>query len=793
MADSFGDLLRRFRVAASLTQEALAERCRISPATVAALEQGRRTAPRLSTVRLIATALDLSAADVERLARAASDGSAAAVAPGHSAAAAPGDGATAVSQAGRRAARPQGQALPVPITPLFGRHAEASAVTQVLCSERLVTLVGPGGVGKTRLALAVASGTLDKFAGGTWWIELGPVRDPDSVPDAVLRSLGATEQPAVPISEQLLAAMPGDRVLLVIDNCEHVLDAAAALVGQLLAHPSVTVLATSREPLAVPGETRWPVLALAVPAQNAQVSAAALIDVDSVALFAERAARASPQFVLSDADCGAIARICRRLDGLPLALELAAARIGGLSPQELATELDERIPLAAGAARGVPGRHSTLWSSIDWSYRLLSAAEQAAFRCLACFDGSFGSKAFGAVTGHDTGAGSRAGTGILPRLIEKSLVLADAQPGRYRVLETIRAFAAQQAAEAGELTAIHGAHADYYASWLASLHATDPTDDVLDLIDAEYPNLRAAIVWSIETRSPRAAAIVADMGVAWHQRGRFHDAWVLGDGALDVVASSDRVRWAKAAGAIALSRLLGGDTAFSAVLPQAAAVARSAGDGLTEGWCHFVQGMRPSFDSTHLAAAYELAAAVPAPILASLAALNLANAGTDAFKQEWLRRAAVFATAPDNAAHRAFWQLATAESLVEQGRISDAVDAAVPAAFSERVSPTTRLLGISRTLQLALYRRDVELARLASDMSGELARVWPLGGSWQTSTWTSMGALLRLWLALLRDEQQPVLTPGDLARAIQSALTPSVVRTVCRAAVDRGAASTPPR
>ena len=579
LADGFDDLLRRFRIKASLTQEALAERCRISPATIAALEQARRTAPRLSTVRLIAGALELPPADVALLARAASGHGGAAGRPPDAVArgAAAHRGADGNRDAdgnrgavAREASRPR---LPVPLTPLFGRHAETGAVTQVLATERLVTLVGPGGVGKTRLALKVASQVQDKFAGGTWWIELGPVRDPDDVPGAALRALGASEQPAVPIREQIQAAVPSDRMLLVIDNCEHVLDAVAALIAELLIQPSVTVLATSREPLAIPGEIRWPVPALDIPARDAPVTAGSLLGIDSVALFVERATRARRHFEPGDDDYAAIVRICRRLDGLPLALELAAAQIGNRSARQLADELDARIPLAAIAARGVPGRHSTLQASIDWSYQLLSPVEQAGFRCLACFDGSFGSEAFLAVTARAAGTGRRTGTGVLPGLIEKSLVVADTRAGRYRVLETIRAFAAARAAEAGELDAIRDAHAEHYASWLSGLHTADPSDETLDRIDAEYPNLRAALVWSIESRSLRAGTIIVAMSVVWHQRGRFHDVWTLGDGALGVVSHSDRVLCAQAAGAIPMRAPARLRTAGHAATPGSAAQA----------------------------------------------------------------------------------------------------------------------------------------------------------------------------------------------------------------------------
>jgi predicted ATPase/DNA-binding XRE family transcriptional regulator len=479
MGDCFGDLLRGFRVAASLTQEVLAERCGISPATVAALEQGRRRAPRLSTVRLIASALEVTAAELGALAEAASRGAVTGAPPGG----VPADqGGTPGRGAGGRWTREPG-ALPVPITPLFGRDADAAAVGRVLSAQRLVTLTGPGGVGKTRLAVQVAGTMLADFPGGTYWVDLSLVSAHAGVADAALRSLGAGNRPAAPVSD-LLSALPGDPALLVIDNCEHLLDAAAELIAGLLAHRSVTVLATSREPLALPGEIRWRVPALAVPARGAAPTVADLIGVDSVALFVERASRACPHYSFSGADAGAVARICRRLDGLPLALELAAASIGSVTPGQLAGELDGRIPLAAISARGVPDRHCTLRASIDWSYRLLSPAEQAAFRCLAHFDSSFDAAAFAGVTARACGIDPGAAPGILCGLADKSLVLVDAQRGQYRVLETIRAFATEQATLAGELTEIHDAHADYYTRWLSGLHASTADGELPDLVGA---------------------------------------------------------------------------------------------------------------------------------------------------------------------------------------------------------------------------------------------------------------------------------------------------------------------
>jgi predicted ATPase/transcriptional regulator with XRE-family HTH domain len=437
MEESFGRLLRSYRVRLSLTQEVLASRCKVSPATIAALEQGRRTAPRLSTVALIAAALELSPGEVGTLARAASRARDNDHSPAPALAPVPVPVPVPASPAGR---------LPAPITSLIGRQAEVAAVAQLVLTERLVTLTGLGGVGKTRLAIAVATSMLEKFSGGACWVELGSVQDPAGVRAAVLRALRPGGQACGAAGGQPLPALPEDPVLVVIDSCEHVLDAAAAVIGELLSQPSVTVLTTSREPLAIPGEIRWPVPALTVPPRDGAVSVAELMEVASVALFVERARRASRGFALTGDNAAAVARICRRLDGLPLALELAAAQAGWLSPQRLAAELEQRSLPAAVAARGVAGRHRTLRACIEWSYRLLNAEEQAAFGCLAAFAGSFTPAAFAAAT--DPAADPRRGSRILASLIEKSLVLTGSLPGQYQVPETIRAFAAERPAAA---------------------------------------------------------------------------------------------------------------------------------------------------------------------------------------------------------------------------------------------------------------------------------------------------------------------------------------------------------
>ena len=437
---------------------------------------------------------------------------------------------------------------------------------------------------------------------------------------------------------------------------------------------------------------------------------------------------------------------------------------------------------AHAPARGVPARHTTLQACIDWSYQLLTSQDQAAFRCLAGFTGPFTTQAFAAVTR----AGQVRSAECLYRLVDKSLVSVEAHPDRYRVLDTLRAFAMQQAGEAGELAAIYDAHADYYAAWLVGLDAAEADDAVLDLIDADYANVRAALTWSTGTDSARAAAIVAAMGNAWQERAHFHDALVLGDAALQTAAGSDPGLWAKAVAALANARLLGGDMDFLGPVARAHVIARDLGDHRTQGWCELVLGTRPPFDPALLASAHQLGADGSSPTLATLAAIFLAYGGTEEHREALLRRASEMGEGLGNTTLTAACRVAWADSLVERGRLTEALDLAVPAALDPKVMPTLRLLSIGRTLQVAFYRGDLSLGDLAATMSQELTKIWPAGGPWLTSSWTVFGNLLQMWSGLLRGEYPPAPDLRTLGRATRMALTPSVVRTICRAALDRG-------
>ncbi len=424
MADSFGELLRRFRVAGSLTQEALAEQCRISPATIAAIEQGRRTAPRLSTVRLIADALGLSAGDRELLAMAADHGAGSAGVTG-----------TAAGVAG----------LPATRTSFIGRGQEQASLLAALADSRVLTLVGPGGVGKTRLALQAAQAAAIRYPSGTAFVDLVPVRE-GFLSQAVAAPLGVAEGPGRSLDAALHEHLARGRALLVLDNCEHLLDVVAPFAEKLLANcADLTILATSRERLAIPGEQviTVPPLSLAGGAARSEAEE----------LFHDRARVSDPGF---DGSAEVVRQVCARLDGVPLAIELAAARNASLGADGLLAGLDDRLRLLAGC-RGAQERHRSLRAVIDWSHDLLDSDERVMFRRIGIFVGGFDLDAAIALAadGHRGAVADLVG-----RLTDKSLLahLRGPDGSRWQMLETIRVYALDRLADSGEENAVRDAH-----------------------------------------------------------------------------------------------------------------------------------------------------------------------------------------------------------------------------------------------------------------------------------------------------------------------------------------------
>jgi predicted ATPase/DNA-binding SARP family transcriptional activator len=402
--------------------------------------------------------------------------------------------------------------LPAQLTSFVGRDDELDRVGQLLATSRLITLTGPGGAGKTRLSVEVgarAAEQAEQVPDGVWFVPLAPVRDGDDVPEAVLTAIGAHDGgwPADPVeAARLLAMEPLDRLsealaarrlVLVLDNCEHVLDAVAGLAGRVLADaPGVRILATSREPLGLTGETLCPVPSLALPPPDADAGRAAASP--AVRLFADRAAAVRPGFGIDAGSAGPVVRICRALDGIPLAIELAAARVRALTPAQVAERLDDRFALLSVGTRGGLPRHQTLRAVVDWSWELLDDTERTILRRLSVFSGGATPDAAEKVCSLGDARGAY-GTvvDVIASLVDKSLVTAVGDPHvRYGLLETVRAYAAGRLAESGEADRVAGAHAQYFLEFAEQGEPRLRTRDQVDWLDrlsAEHDNCSAAL------------------------------------------------------------------------------------------------------------------------------------------------------------------------------------------------------------------------------------------------------------------------------------------------------------
>ncbi|MCC6174427.1 MAG: adenylate/guanylate cyclase domain-containing protein [Chloroflexi bacterium] len=392
--------------------------------------------------------------------------------------------------------------LPVQPTPLVGRDDEIAAARQRLVREdvRLLTLTGPGGTGKTRLALQVAAELIDHFGDGAVFVGLAPIRDPDLVASTIGQALGIHDLGNRPILDSLRAYLHERHLLLLLDNFEQILPAAPVVAELLSSCPGLKVLVTSRAPLHLRGEQELPVSPLAFPEPGSRVLASTVATWPSVALFVQRAADVRPDFTLTDETAALVAEICRRVDGLPLALELAAARVKMLSPEAMLTRLERRLPLLTGGARDLPERQRTLRDTIDWSYELLDEAEQRLFRRLAVFVGGSTLEAIEAVCDSDAAVGLDVLDGVAS-LVDKSLVRQidgpDHEP-RFTMLETVREFAADRLVASGEEHVIRCWHAEHYLRFVetARPQLRGPMARLwLDRIEVDHENLRAAIAW----------------------------------------------------------------------------------------------------------------------------------------------------------------------------------------------------------------------------------------------------------------------------------------------------------
>jgi predicted ATPase/DNA-binding SARP family transcriptional activator len=415
--------------------------------------------------------------------------------------------------------------LPVPLTSFVGRERELAELQRLLSSSRLLTLTGPGGTGKTRLALQMAGEVQETFAAGVWLVELASLGDPTLVTPTVAATLGVREQPGRPLLEALLDYVRTKCLLLLLDNCEHLIEPCAQLADTLLrVAPSLTIVASSREALGIAGETAYRVPSLALPDPRRLHDLEALAHNDCVHLFVDRAATVYPGFRLTARNAPAIVQICQRLDGIPLALELAAARTRVFPPDQIAARLDDRFRLLTGGSRTALPRHQTLLALIDWSYDLLSEAERLLLRRLSVFAGGWSFEAAQAVCGDELGDGV---LDPLVHLVDKSMVVVEAPmeaaEGRYRLLETIRQYAREKLLASGEAEAVRERHLECF---LRLAEEAEPrlrgAEQLawLDHVETEHDNLRTALAWSLERgKSESALRLAGALSYFWELRG----------------------------------------------------------------------------------------------------------------------------------------------------------------------------------------------------------------------------------------------------------------------------------
>ncbi|TFV82779.1 XRE family transcriptional regulator, partial [Blastococcus sp. CT_GayMR20] len=536
----FAEQLRRFRERSALSQEELAARAGLTGKAVGALERGERRRPYPHTVRALADALGLDDAE--------------------------GDLLTAASRPAEAAPVPF---LPAPATPLIGRDADREEIAGLLRSgtTRLLTLTGPGGVGKTSLALEVARTMAPDFVDGVAVAELAPLRDPDLVLPTIGRAVGA-QQLSPPLLDGLSSFLGDRRQLVVLDNVEHVLDAAPDVAELLARCPGLVVLATSRAALRVRAEQERPLDPLPLPGGSGTAAVAAS---PAAQVFLDRARAAGRAVSLTDTTAADVAAICRRLDGLPLALELAAAHARFLSPAALLDRLDSAV--SSPGARDLPPRQRTIRATLDWSHDLLTADEQRLLRRLAVFAGGFSLGAVQGVTGDDALA-------ALSGLVEQSLVIPE-EDDRYRMLEPIRQYAAGRLEESGEALSVADRAADFFVHLASTAREGLRTADQaewLDRLQRDHDNLSATLRRLLERGDPgRAAVLAADTWPYWALRGHVVEgiAW------MERVSPADLppVEVAALHATLAGLRFAAGDVPGTADGARIAAdAARSAGD-----------------------------------------------------------------------------------------------------------------------------------------------------------------------------------------------------------------------
>ena len=409
--------------------------------------------------------------------------------------------------------------LPLNLTSFIGREKEISEIKAKLEESRLLTLIGPGGTGKTRLSIQVGMEVISNQPNGVWMVELAPISDPALIPQTVASIFGLREGPGKTLLDQINDYLRAKSLLLILDNCEHLVESAAKFTDDILkACPQIKILASSREALGVPGEKTYRVPSLLMP-DDENESLDAISKYEAVQLFIERATAANPKFELTKKNGSSIAQICRRLDGIPLALELAAARAKVLSVEQIAERLDDRFRLLTGGSRTALPRQQTLRAMIDWSYGLLSEPEKALFRRLAVFEGGWDLES-GEKVCSGNGVDEYEVLDLMTQLVDKSLIIADEKDGnvRYHRLETIRQYAREKLLETDESTEIRNRHLDYFIKRISKLEEgyINPFQyEMTRKISPDFDNVRSAFTWALDKDLIKAAELVSFSVICW--------------------------------------------------------------------------------------------------------------------------------------------------------------------------------------------------------------------------------------------------------------------------------------
>jgi predicted ATPase len=476
--------------------------------------------------------------------------------------------------------------LPVQLTSFVGREKDIAEVKRLLSSARLVTLTGSGGAGKTRLSLQVAAEVIDDFAHGVWFVELAALTDPTLIPQTVASVLGLREESGRPLMTLLTEYLRAKAALIILDNCEHLIEGCAQFADTMLrAAPQVKLLTSSREALSIGGEATYRVPSLAAPDPQHMPPLEALTQYDAVRLFIERSKAVAPSFEIKDVNASAVIQLCYHLDGIPLAIELAAARMRGMKVEQIAQRLDDRFRLLTSGSRTTLPHHQTLRALIDWSYNLLADHERTLFRRLSVFAGGWTIEAAEVVCAGD-GLESFEVLDSLLRLADKSLVIMDelSDHARYRMLETIREYAYDRLREAAEVEQVRARHLAYSLALVEEAEPHFLSADVtlwLSRVDQELENIRAALGWSFENGEAESALRLAGaLWWFWRMRGQISEGrkWLEGALTLPGAGAQSPARGKVLQGAVIFARYQGDYEREAATAEECLRFYRTVGD-----------------------------------------------------------------------------------------------------------------------------------------------------------------------------------------------------------------------